>query len=88
MLLFCLKHNKVKVAVCIDVECLSEESMIDAWIQNQGILINPLTAICKKSNSNSEMGVSDLFLRDCFCSLMRHWLLDYFNHVYNNKTHL
>ena len=27
MLLFCLKHNKVKVAVCIDVECLSEESM-------------------------------------------------------------
>lgn len=30
MLLFCLKHNKVKVAVCVDVECLSEESMIDA----------------------------------------------------------
>lgn len=86
MLLFCLKHNKVKVAVCKDVECLSEESMIDAWIRNWGILINPLTAIYKKSNSNSEMGVSNLFSWDYFCSLMRRWLLAHLNHVYNNET--
>lgn len=28
MLLFCLKHNKVKFAVCIDIGCLLEESMM------------------------------------------------------------
>jgi len=30
LLLFCLKHDEVKVPVCTDMECLSEESMIDA----------------------------------------------------------
>lgn len=60
MLFFCSKHNKVGVAVCKDVECLSEESMICERIWNRGILINPLTAICKKSKSNSERGIHNL----------------------------